>query len=69
MSKKKEMGAVAIFTVPGMSERGRAQKLRRDVGKLDGILRVDINYILDTVSIGYDADRVTLRKIRAIVDR
>jgi copper chaperone CopZ len=65
---KKETGAVAIFTVPGMSVRGRAQKLRRDVGKLDGILRVDINYILDTVSIRYDADRLTLRKIKAIVD-
>jgi len=66
---KKETEAAALFKVPGMSVRGRAKRLRRDVGKLDGILRVDINYILDTVSIRYDANRLTLSKLRTTVDR
>lgn len=60
--------AMAIFNIPGMSIPGRAQRLRREVGKLDGILAVDINYILDTVSIRYDANKLTLDRIRRRID-
>jgi copper chaperone CopZ len=66
---KRKTEAEAIFKVPGMSVRGRAQRLKRDVGELDGILRIDVNYILDSVSIRYDANKLTLGKIKATVDR
>ena len=56
--------ATAIFKIPGMSRSGRAQKLRRAVGKLDGILVFDINYVLDTVSMKYDANKLTLDQIK-----
>ena len=66
----KEMSeATAMFRVRGMDNSGRTQRLRRTIGSLDGILKVDINYILDTVSIKYDANRLTLDQIRKIVDR
>jgi copper chaperone CopZ len=52
----------------GMNIVGQAQKLRKKVNELDGILDIDINYILDTVSITYDSDRVTLPKIRKTID-
>ena len=58
-----------MFRVRGMDNSGRTQRLRRTIGSLDGILKVDINYILDTVSIKYDANRLTLDQIRKIVDR
>ena len=58
-----------MFRVRGMDDSGRTQRLRRTIGSLDGILKVDINYILDTVSIKYDANRLTLDQIRKIVDR
>jgi copper chaperone CopZ len=31
---------------------------------VDGILRVDINYILDSVTVEYDADKLTSAQIR-----
>ena len=66
----KEMSeATAMFRVRGMDDSGRTQRLRRTIGSLDGILKVDINYILDTVSIKYDANRLKLDQIRKIVDR
>jgi len=65
---KRGTEAVAIFRVPRMSVRGRAQRLRREVGKLDGISLVDINYILDTVSISYDPSKLTRDRIKAIVN-
>ena len=56
--------AVAIFKAPGMNISGQAQKLRKRMNELDGILQIEVNYILDTVSIVYDSDKLTLRKIR-----
>ena len=60
--------AFAIFLAPGMNIAGRAEKLRSDFGKLDGILEFEINYILDTVSIRYDSDKLTLANIRSKID-
>jgi copper chaperone CopZ len=56
--------ATAIFKIRGMSSPGRAQKLRLAVGKLDGILKFDINYVFDTVSMTYDANKLTLDQIK-----
>jgi len=51
-----------------MNVVGRAEKLRSDFGKLDGILEIEINYILDTVSIRYDSDKLTLANIKSKID-
>jgi copper chaperone CopZ len=56
--------AMAIFKTYGMHIPGRARQLRLDLGKLEGIRAVDFNYITDTVSIGYDANKLTLEMIR-----
>jgi copper chaperone CopZ len=56
--------ATAILKVQGMGDSGDAQRLRRAAAKLDGILRVDINYILDSVTVRYDADRLTSAQIK-----
>jgi copper chaperone CopZ len=61
---KRGQEAVAIFFAPDMNVAGGAQKLREKVKALEGVLEVDINYILNTVSIKYDSDKVTLPKIR-----
>ena len=61
---KRRREATAIFKILGMSRPGRAQKLKRAVGKLDGVLVFDINYVFDTVSMKYDANRLTLDQIK-----
>lgn len=60
--------AVAIFEALGMNVAGRAQKLRKSVNQLDGILKIEINYILDTVSVSYDSGKVSLSEIKKTVD-
>jgi hypothetical protein len=60
--------ATAILKVRGMGKSGRAQRLRRSAAELDGIFLVDINYILDNVTIGYDPDKLTLAQIKMKVD-
>lgn len=59
--------SVAVFMAPGMNVPGEARKLRKKVNELEGILEFDINYILNTVSIRYDSDKVTLVKIRKTI--
>ncbi len=56
--------ATAILKIRGMTESGQAQRLRRAAVKLDGILRVDINYILDSVTVKYDANKLTPAQVR-----
>ena len=56
--------ATAILKLHGMSDSGQAQRFRRTAAKLDGILRVDINYILDSVTVKYDADKLTSAQIK-----
>jgi hypothetical protein len=58
--------ATAILKIQGMDNPGRAQRLRRAAEELDGVLRVDINYISDTSTIRYDADRLTLAEVKVI---
>lgn len=58
--------ATAILKIQGMNNSGRAQQLRRAANRLNGVLRVDINYILDTATIKYDADRLTLAEVKSL---
>lgn len=52
---------------PRMNIPGEAQKLRKKVNELEGILELDINYILNTISIRYDSDKLTLAKIKETI--
>lgn len=63
MTRRKE-DATAILKLQGLNDSGRAQQLRRDADKLDGVLGLDLNYILDTLTIKYDADKLTLAQVR-----
>jgi len=56
--------ATAILKIRGMSDSGQAQRFRRTAAKLDGVLQVDINYILDSVTVKYDADKLTSDQIK-----
>ena len=56
--------AIAILKIRGMSDLGQARRLRRAAAKLDGVLRVDINYILDSVTVKYDADKLTSAQVK-----
>jgi copper chaperone CopZ len=56
--------ATAILKIRGLSDSGQAQRFRRTVAKLDGVLRVDVNYILDSVTVKYDADKPTPTQIK-----
>jgi copper chaperone CopZ len=56
--------ALAILKAIGISTAGRKRKLRKRLTELEGIRKIEFNYILDTVSITYDSDKVTLAKIR-----
>lgn len=65
---KRSQDAVAVFSTPRMSLVGRAQKLRNKLSELEGIREIDINYILDTVSVSYDSEKVELVEIRRKLD-
>jgi P-type Cu+ transporter len=67
MSSRKRQ-ATAILRIRGMSKARRAERLRRSAAGLDGVFSVDINYILDNVTIGYDPDKLTLAQIKRKVD-
>jgi copper chaperone CopZ len=56
--------ARAILKIQGMSDSGKVRELRRAAAGLDGILGVDINYILDSVTVKYDADKLTSAQIK-----
>ena len=56
--------ATAILKMRGMSDSGQARTFRRAAAKLDGVLQVDINYILDSVTVMYDADKLTPAQVR-----
>lgn len=58
--------AIAILKIRGMENPGRAQQLRRTAEKLDGVHQVDINYISETATIKYDADRLTLADVKSL---
>jgi len=60
--------ATAILRIDGMGRRGRAERLRIAAGKLDGVLLVDINYILDNVTVSYNPDKLTLAQVRRKLD-
>ena len=47
-----------------MSDSVQAQRFRRAAAKLDGVFLVDINYILDSVTVKYDADKLTPTQIK-----
>jgi hypothetical protein len=52
-----------------MDVAGRVEKLRREASKLDGILEIDINHILDTVTIKYNPGRTSLDRIRKTIEK
>ena len=56
--------ATAILKIRGMGDSGQARRLRSAAAKLDGVLRVDINYILDSVTVKYDADKLTSAQVK-----
>jgi len=61
--------ATAFFKLEGRNESGQHERLRRLLGKLNGVLEVRVNYILDTISIRYNSDEVTREEIKKKVDR
>jgi copper chaperone CopZ len=56
--------ATAILKIRGMSDSVQVQRFRRTAAKLDGVLRVEVNYILDSVTVKYDADKLTPAQIK-----
>ncbi len=42
--------------------------MRQTASGLDGVFLVDVNYILDNMTIGYDPDKLTLSQIKRKVD-
>lgn len=51
--------ATAILKIQGMSDSRQARRRRRAALKLDGLFKIDINYILDSVTVRYDAGKLT----------
>lgn len=56
--------ATAVMRILGMNKSGGARQLRRAASRMDGILRVDINYILDSVTVRYDSAKLTSAQVR-----
>jgi hypothetical protein len=60
--------ATAILRIQGLGKSGRAERLKRAAHGLDGVFLVDINYILDNVTISYNPDKLTLAQVRKKLD-
>jgi hypothetical protein len=60
--------ATAILRIQGLGKSGRAEQLRRAASGLDGVFLVDVNYILDNVTISYNPDKLTLAQVRKKLD-
>jgi len=56
--------ATAILKIRGMDDSAQTLRFRRTAARLDGVLQVDINYILDSVTVKYDADKLTSDQIK-----
>jgi copper chaperone CopZ len=56
--------ATSVLKVKGMDDSGRAMRLRQAADKIDGIFQVDIDYILDSVTVRYDADKLTHAQVK-----
>ena len=56
--------ATAILKIRGMGDTMQARRFRRTATRLDGVLRVDFDYILDSVTVKYDADKLTPAQIK-----
>lgn len=54
----------SVIKVWGMSDSGRARHLRQVADKLDGVLQVDFNYILDSVTVKYDVDKLSSAQVK-----
>ena len=61
--------AMAFFKLEGGNESGQHTRLGRVLGRLDGVLDVRVDYILDTISIRYDSKTLTREDIKKKVDR
>jgi copper chaperone CopZ len=61
--------ATAFFKLLGGDESGKPERLSRVLSKIDGVLEVKVNFILDIISIRYDSERVTREEIKKRVDR
>ncbi len=61
--------ATAFFKLEGGNESGQHERLRRVLGKLNGVLEVRVNFILDTMAVRYDSDVLTRDEIKKRVDR
>jgi len=57
-------GATSILKVRGLGDSVQAKRFRRTAAKLDGVLGVDVNYILDSVTVRYDADKISPAQIK-----
>jgi len=61
--------ATAFFKMQRGDDSGQPERLRRALGRLDGVREVKVNFIFDTISIRYDSNRVTRDQIKRKVDR
>ena len=60
--------ATAFFKLRGELDEGRSGRLERELGTLDGVIKVEVNFILDVVSVEYDPDKLMLDDIKEKVD-
>jgi hypothetical protein len=60
--------ATAFFKLEGGNDSGQHERLRRLLEKLDGVLEVKVNFILDTMSVKYDSKRLTREDLKRRVD-
>ena len=60
--------ATAFFKLHGEPHKGLSSRLKRDLGTLDGVIKVEVNFILDVVSVEYDPDKLMLDDIKDRVE-
>jgi copper chaperone CopZ len=60
--------ATASFKLREGDESGQPERVKRALDRLEGVLEVRINFVLDTVSIRYDSKKVSREQIKEKVD-
>ena len=68
MEDQTETLATSIFAMKTAGQPGQAERIRKAITGMPGVLGLEINYLLDTAKVRYDPSRLTLAQIKAAME-
>jgi copper chaperone len=57
-----------VLRVEGMSCNHCVNSIKKAVGSLDGVSKVDVDLAMKTVSVDYENQKVSLQEVKEVID-